>query len=585
MPDPATGPSNPAQHRRLAFGALTLLLALLMLPNLIWLAYSHAPATWIAALVLPVALLVALFALLGRWLWLVPLLLAPFALLAPLEAFYVATYHTPSTAQVIAITLVTNPHEVRAYLGALLPLAIAAPLLGLVLALLASWWSFRARLQWQGRAHQRIGAVAMIIAIPLVALSISSTIIKQRPPTLANSTPSDPSSLNFVRPGYPFGVIMRIHRYLAEWSAMRADARSLANFRFHARRIGPQPHQRQVYVLVIGESSAREHWQLFGYRRATNPELSKLAHLVPIRRMVTSWPETIAAVPVMLTRKPITSNQPGWNEPSFLPAMQEAGYETWWISNQYPIGITDSPVAMYAYEAQHVIWLNHTSSVNESGAYDGDLVPALRKALQSSHRDMFIVLHMMGSHDDYDDRYPSAFRRFTPTFSDEHGHVIHEINIRNSYDNSILYTDHVLAQIIDVLKQGGLAAALLYESDHGEVLPSGTCRKIGHGIGTWHEFEIPALFWYSDAYATDFPERVAALRANADKRTLTGDTFESLIDMAGVTFPGHDPSWSLFSPQWHYRPRIVGQFWYTDFDNGVAEGGCGILKPAPPSSG
>lgn len=571
--------------RKLALAAIALLIALLMLPNMIWLAYSHSFTTLVAALVLPPALLIALFALLGRWLWLASLLLAPFALLAPLEAFYVAMYHTPSSAQVIAIALVTNAQEVRAYLGSLLPLAIAAPLLGLMLALLASWWIFLVRLQWRGRAHQRIGAAAMIVAIPLVALSISSTIITPPPPTVADSTPPDPSRLNLVRPGYPFGVIMRFHQYASEWSAMRADSRKLANFKFHARRIGPQPHQRQVYVLVIGESSARDHWQLFGYRRPTNPELSKLPHLIPIRRMVASWPETIAALPVMLTRKPIISNKPGWKEPSFLAAMKEAGYETWWISNQYPIGATDSPVAMYAYEAQHVIWLNHTSSVNESGAYDGDLVPALRNALQSSDRDMFVVLHMMGSHDDYDDRYPPGFRRFTPTFSDEHGHVIHEINIRNSYDNSILYTDHVLAQIIDVLKQGGLAAALWYESDHGEVLPSGTCEKVGHGIGTWHEFEIPVLFWYSDAYATHFPGRVSALRANADKRTLSGDTFESLIDMAGVTFPSHDRSRSLFSPEWQYRPRIVGQFWYTNFDNSVGEGGCGILKPAPPPTG
>jgi glucan phosphoethanolaminetransferase (alkaline phosphatase superfamily) len=420
----------------------------------------------------------------------------------------------------------------------------------------------------------------MIIAIPLVALSISSTIIKRQPPTLANSTPPDPARWNLVRPGYPFGVIMRFHHYASEWAAMRADSRALANFNFHARRIGPQPHRRQVYVLVIGESSARDHWQLFGYRRPTNPELSKLTNLVPIRRMVTSWPETIAAVPVMLTRKPIISNQPGWKEPSFLPAMQEAGYETWWISNQYPIGVTDSPVAMYAYEAQHVVWLNRTSSVNESGAYDGDLVAAVRRALQSSGRDMFIVLHMMGSHNDYDDRYPPQFERFKPVFSDEHGHVIHEINVRNSYDNSILYTDHVLAKLIGVLKQSGAVAALWYESDHGEVLPSGTCRRMGHGIGTWHEFEIPALFWYSDTYGSEFPRRVSTLQANADKRTLSGDTFESLIDMAGVTFPTHDETRSLFSSEWHYRPRIVGQFWYTNFDSAVAEGGCGVLKPA-----
>jgi hypothetical protein len=97
-------------------------------------------------------------------------------------------------------------------------------------------------------------------------------------------------------------------------------------------------------------------------------------------------------------------------------------------------------------------------------------------------------------------------------------------------------------------------------------------------MGTWHEFEIPALFWYSDAYARDFPQRVAALRTNADKRTLSADTFESLIDMAGVTFPTHDETWSLFSPAWRYRARTVSQFWSTDFDHATL-GKCGIVMP------
>lgn len=572
--------SPPMNFRIFALVAIALLITLLMLPNLIWLGYSHASITWIEALLIPAALLIVLFALVGRP-WIACMLLTPFALLAPLEAFYVATYQTPTTAHVLATVFVTNPQETQAYLGSLLPLALGSPVLGVALALLAAWLSFRAHLRWHGRLHQWVGAAAMIVALPFVAISISSTIIKPKPPTISNSTPPEPSRLNFVRPGYPFGVIMRFGSYVSQWNAMQADARALASFSFHAHRVAPQPHARQVYVLVIGESSARAHWQLFGYDRPTNPELSREQDLIPITRMVTSWPETIAAVPVMLTRKPITSDQPGWKEPSFLPAMREAGYETWWISNQYPIGITDSPVAMYAYEAEHVVWLNHTSSVNESGAFDGDLIPALHKALASSNRDMFIVLHTMGSHDDYDNRYPPRFKRFAPIFSDEHGHVIHEINIRNSYDNSILYTDHVLTAIIDTLKQSGAVSALWYESDHGEVLPSGTCRRIGHGIGTWHEYEIPALFWYSGIYARDFPERVAALRANAAKRTLSGDTFASLLDMAGVDFPGLDHSWSLFSPTWHYRPRIVGQFWYSDFDDAVFGKSCGVVKPAP----
>ena len=565
--------------RRLALSTLVLLIMLLMLPNFVWLVWSHDLRTWIEALILPVAILFALFALLGRVPWLACLLLAPFALLAPLEAFYVATYQSPSNAATLATLYTTNFGETRAYLGHFFPYALGAPLLGLAIALLAGWQCWRIKFEWTGRSRQWMGALAILVATPLIALSISSAVLMRQPPTV--SRPDASSNPSYVGHGYPFGVIPRVGSFVHEWVVMQADTRALADFNFHARRVAPQPHQRQIYVLVIGESSAREHWQLFGYGRPTNPELSKQVNLVPIRQMVTSWPATIAAVPVMLTRKPITSNQPSWKEPSFLPAMQEAGYQTWWISNQYPIGETDSPVATYAYEAQHVVWANPTSTVNASGAWDGDLIPPLLKALQSSSHDLFIVLHTMGSHNNYDDRYPSSFPHFRPTLSDEHGNVIHEINIWNSYDNSILYTDHVLSQIIDVLKQSDAVTALWYESDHGEVLPSGTCRKIGHGIGTWHEYEIPALFWYSDAYAKYFPERVGALRANADKRTLSGNTFESLIDMAGVVFPSHDKTWSLFSPSWDGRPRIVGQFWYTDFDHGVADGGCGILHPQP----
>lgn len=567
----------PQPLRKLALAAIALLIALLMLPNLIWLAHSHGLTTWIAALVLPATLLVALFALLGRWLWLACLLLAPFALLAPPEIFYVATYHAPSSSQAIAIVLVTNLQEAHAYLGKLLPLVIAAPLLGLALALLAAWWSFRARLRWQGRARQWI--VVIMVATPLLSLAIGFAMAEGSIGSRAQvaSYPLH-GIVDSIRPGYPFGLFQRFGDYRREWAAMRADARRFADFRFHAHRVDPQPRQRQIYVLVIGESSAREHWQLFGYDRPTNPELSRLGNLVPIARMVTSWPETLSAVPLMLTRKPITSSNPGWKEPSFLPALQEAGYETWWISNQYPIGRYDSPVAMYAYEAQHVVWLNHTADWDNPGAYDGALVTALHNALQRSDHDLFLVLHMMGSHLQYDFRYPPAFAHFHPLQSDAPGSVSRDQRIRNSYDNSILYTDHVLAAIIDVLKQSGAVTALWYESDHGEVLPSPTCDKQGHGMGTWHEYEIPALFWYSDAYARDFPQRVAALRANADKRTLSADTFESLIDMAGVTFPTHDKTWSLFSPAWQYRVRMVSQFWSTDFDHATF-GKCGIVMP------
>lgn len=569
--------------RKLASGATALLIALLMLPNFIWLGYSHAPTTWIEAMVLPPVLLAALFALLGRWLWLSCLLLAPFALLSPLETFYIWTYHTPSAAQVIAVARVSNVQEILAYAGPSLPLAIAAPLSGLGIALMASWWCFREKLRWTGRIP--VSIIVIVIATPLLSLGIGFTMAKgSAAESLHVASYPLRGIVDSLQPGYPFGVLQRFSEFQHEWTAMRANAAKFRDFTYYAHRSGTQPHERQVYVLVIGESSARDHWQLFGYERPTNPQLSQITNLVPITRMVTSWPETLAAVPIMLTRKPITSNNPKWDEPSFLPAMKEAGYETWWISNQYPIGKFDSPVATYAYEAQHVEWVNRTVNWNNPGAYDGALIPSLRRALQNSNSDMFIVLHMMGSHMRYDSRYPPAFAQFRPTESEVKNATDRYAKIRNSYDNSILYTDHVLAEIINTLKQSGTVSALWYESDHGEVLPSPGCNKQGHGIGTIHEFEIPALFWYSDAYAKDFPQRVIDLRANAGRRTVSGNTFASMLDMTGVDFPNLDHTWSLFSSKWRYHKRMVAQFWYSDFDHSAIGSGCGVVMPASAAS-
>ncbi|MDE2496785.1 MAG: DUF1705 domain-containing protein, partial [Xanthomonadaceae bacterium] len=117
--------------RKFALLAIALLIVLLMLPNLVWLAHDHTLSVWTAALLLPLAMLTVLFALLGRWPWLSCLLLAPFALLAPLEFYYVAQYHHPTSAQIIATIIATNPLEIREYFGHLIPLLALALLAGL----------------------------------------------------------------------------------------------------------------------------------------------------------------------------------------------------------------------------------------------------------------------------------------------------------------------------------------------------------------------------------------------------------------------------------------------------------------------
>jgi glucan phosphoethanolaminetransferase (alkaline phosphatase superfamily) len=561
-----------------------LLIALVMLPNLAWLAHDPGWPTWSAALVLPLALLVVLFGLLGPWIWLVCLLLAPFALLAPLETYYVAQYHHPTSAQIIATIIATNPLEAREYFGNLIPLLALVLLAGLAIALLAAWASFRAGLRWGGPT--RLGALCLGVVVALVPLAVGYANARHKPVETSDSASALlPVYGDAIKDGFPFGVVPRVVEYRHEWDRMRAEAAKFKAFRFHARRAGPALRQRQVYVLVIGESSRRANWQLFGYDRATNPELSKLANVVPLTHFITTWPESIAAIPMILTRrKPDMAWDAPWHEASVLRAMAEAGYGTYWISNQQAIGEFDSPVSMYAYEADHVEWLNH-ASWTAPGSYDEDLVQPLKDALHASDKDLFIVLHMMGSHVKYDYRYPPAFDHWKPTQLSPAGEGSNIERARNSYDNSILYTDHVLAQVIGTLKASGAVAALWFESDHGELIPTPTCDREGHGVGTVAEYEIPALFWYSDAYGQDFPRRVTALRANAGKRTLSANTFESLIDMAGVTFPTHDERWSLFSPQWHYHTRWVAQTRHIDFDTARFDKTCERVLPGASASG
>jgi glucan phosphoethanolaminetransferase (alkaline phosphatase superfamily) len=570
----------------LACVAIALLIALVMLPNLFWLAYDPSGSVWVAALVLPIAMLSIWFAALGRWLWIACLLLMPLALLAPLETYYVAQYHHPTSAQIIATIVATNPLEAREYFGrSLLPLVLVL-LAGALVALVAACATYRASLRWRG--YTRLGLLGAGIVAMLVPLGVG--VATSRHKSSANSAAEESASAPLrdygyaIEDGYPFGVIPRIVAYRHEWNRMRGEAARFRAFRFHAHRIGAPLRQRQVYVLVIGESSRRANWQLFGYERATNPGLSKLANLVPITHFISTWPESIAAIPMILTRrKPAMAWDASWHEASILRAMQEAGYETYWISNQQAIGEFDSPVSMYAYEAEHVEWLNH-ASWTAPGSYDGDLIRPLEDALRASDKDLFIVLHMMGSHVKYDYRYPPAFQHWKPTQLSPPGQGSNIERARNSYDNSILYTDHVLAKVIDTLKASGTVTALWFESDHGELIPTPTCDKEGHGVGTVPEYEIPALFWYSDSYDAHFPLRVESLRAHAGKRTLSADTFESLIDVAGVTFPTHDESWSLFSPKWRYHTRWVAQTRHVDFDTARFDKTCERVLPGPAGS-
>ena len=561
--------------RVLAWVQFVLFVALLIAPNLFWLRgwQDSGQRPWLDAIVFPGLLLLLFFALLGKRVWLPCLLLAPFAWLAPLELFYLHRYRNPSDSMAFATAFATNPREIHEYFGSLL-IPVCSSVVAVSVLIAGTIWSvWCARLGWRHRSRKVILTILVISPFAIAALAWLTTKpevrarMQQKTSTLVQES---------IAKGYPFGVLARLTEYREQRTLALEAAARIEAFRFHARPTRTTA-QRQVYVLVIGESSARAHWQLFGYPRETNPELAHSQNIVPITDMVSSWVATAFAVPQLLTRKPYDRIDNSQSEASLLRAMGEAGFETWWISNQFPSGHFDARVAAYANEASHQEFLNH-ASWSSPGEYDEVLLAPLHRALEDRARNAFVVVHTMGSHTSYDSRYPSTFKRFQPTLADCGLEPSGNCTV-NSYDNTIVYTDHVLAEIIAMLRDSGDVSAIWFESDHGEVLPTETCDRFGRWMGSRHEYEIPAFFWFSNAYASAYPDKVAALKANSHQRTLSADTFESLVDMADISFSGHNETHSLFSAAWSYRPRFINYRWTTDYDKATFSGACETLVP------
>lgn len=148
-----------------------------------------------------------------------------------------------------------------------------------------------------------------------------------------------------------YGIVMNAESYRKERRYLAQLAARSAQFRFGAYQASYQDAP-QVVVMVPGESSRADRWRLNGYARNTNPLLVQEANLVRLSDMDSPVSATRLSVPVILSRKPATQSlRAGFFETSFHSACREAGFKTFWLFNQMSFGEFDTPVSVYAKEA------------------------------------------------------------------------------------------------------------------------------------------------------------------------------------------------------------------------------------------
>jgi len=376
---------------------------------------------------------------------------------------------------------------------------------------------------------------------------------------------------------WPFGLTARGVDFYKEREYLADLGRRSSSFTFGAHQ--PEKNDSpEIVIMVIGESSRYDRWGVNGYTRDTTPLLRQEPNLVTLPDVITSVSATRLSVPVIISRKPATQSlKDGFSEKSFLTAYKEAGFKTFWLSNQISFGQFDTPVSVFAKEANVIQFMNLGGFTNNSN-FDQILLEPLRHAIGDPAPKKLIVLHTLGNHWNYSQRYPKEFDKWQPSLFGVDKPVYTDLKIKpqlnNSYDNSILYTDWFLSQVIGQLKATQQLTSMVYVADHGQTLYDGSCNLAFHGHNTQYEFHVPAMVWYSDEYKERYPEKVRQLLRHRKARLATENVFHTLLDLGDIQYDDQRLEWSFLNKQFKQHKRYVDSYGWSNYDNANFKGDC-----------
>ncbi|MCU6663721.1 Phosphoethanolamine transferase CptA [compost metagenome] len=500
-------------------------------------------------------------------LWLIPVLLFPnrtriiaaiigvvlwAASLAALSYFVI--YGQEFSQSVLFVMFESNANEASEYLSQYFSLKII--LVALVYTAVAIFLWTRLRPVYIPSPWRWLVSFALLYGLVLHPI-VMNTVIHQKPLEKAIN-----GLASRMEPAAPWQFISGYYQYRQQLTSLKNllnenDALPpLANFKDSS---GDAP---RTLVLVIGESTQRGRMSLYGYPRETTPELDALhkndPKLTVFNNVVTSRPYTIEILQQALTFANEKNPDLYLTKPSLMNMMKQAGYKTFWITNQQTMTARNTMLTVFSKQTDKQFYMNQqrTQSARE---YDTNVLAPFKEVMADPAEKKFIIVHLLGTHIKYKFRYPENQGVFDGK-TDNHpaGLSKDEQESYNDYDSANRYNDHVVASLIKDYKATDPNGFLLYFSDHGEEVydtPPHKTQGRNEDNPTRHMYTIPFLVWTSEKWQAAHPRDFTQ---DVDRKYSSSELIHTWSDLAGLSYDGFDPTRAVTSPQFTPVTRWIG---------------------------
>lgn len=265
----------------------------------------------------------------------------------------------------------------------------------------------------------------------------------------------------------------------------------------------PMGNHPSTIIMVIGESASRDYMSAFtDCPQNTTPWLKEMRNSHNFFLFPNTYACKDQTVPVLehaLTEANQYNDKKFYDSCSIMDIAKKAGYKTYWFSNQGHVGSAETAITLVANTADKAEWTKQNLNQYQ---YDEALLENLQQVNPDENN--FIVLHLMGSHFNFINRYPYNFAKFSQPG---------QYDLIPNYLDSLAYTDYVLQRVFDYSKDKLNLQALVYFSDHATI-PD---KRRSPNFSGFANVRIPFFTYLSDDYIEKNSDIYNNLKANQDK--------------------------------------------------------------------